>query len=277
LTQQGAREGWKGWLESLEGELEDPTAEHLLVGVADRIIEGARLSPGDTVLDLGAGTGLLTFRAAKAVGAGGKVSALDESAECLDSIVREAARAGIDNVVTVEGRLESLPFGPGEFDAVVCRSALVYAEDLDSAAAELVRVLAPGGRFSVFEPLAGEMSWTGDVRKGFLELERLLKESGGPRAVDREMLRSAFEKAGPGRLESLVVHFRVSMEGRPVEDVADEYLFDLPGDLGALYVLRGSLPETKIKRAVDAFAEAASAGELKGTLPCLFIKGTAGS
>lgn len=270
------RGGWKGWLEALEGELADPGSAPLLEGVVDRVMDGALLSPGDSVLDLGAGTGLLTFRAARQAGPGGRVTALDCSPECLDSISREAALTGVENVDTVQGRLEYLPFGPGSFDAVVCRSALVYAEDLDTAAAEVVRVLSPGGRFSMFEPLAGEMSWTGNVRKGFLELERLLKESGGPRGVDRDMLRSAFEKAGPGRLESLVVHFRVSMEGRPPEEISEEYLFDLPGELGALYVLRGSLPETKIRKAVAAFAGAASAGELKGTLPCLFIKGTAG-
>ena len=269
------RSGWKTWLEALHCEPGEGGDSALLERVADRVMDNVRIMPGDAVLDLGAGTGLLTFRAACSVGVGGSVTALDESAECLGAIQRESASMKLQNVRVARGRLESLPFERGAFDRVVCRSALVYSSDLGAAAGEVMRVLAPGGRFSVFEPLAGEASWTGAASEAFLALERLLRESGGPRMVDRSAVRSAFEEAGPRELESLVVHFRFSMEGRPAAEIAEEYLFDLPGELGALYTLKGSVSEAAVRKAVDDFAVAASAGELKGTLPCIFVYGSA--
>jgi SAM-dependent methyltransferase len=274
LSNEDESTGWKGWLEALEGELEEGRDAPWLERVADRVIDNACLRRGESVLDLGAGTGLLTFRAARAVGPEGAVTALDSSPGCLETLERESAVIELQNILPVLGCLESLPFGPGEFDAVVCRSVLVYADDLGVAVSELIRVLAPGGRFSVFEPLAGETAWTGEVSNDFLELERLLKESGGPRGADRDRLRTAFENAGPGELESLPVHFRVSMEGRSEEEILEEYLNDLPGDLSALYILRGQVPESKIMKTVGAFARAAAVGDVKGTLPCLFIRGT---
>lgn len=274
MSNEDERTDWKGWLEALEGELEEGRDAPWLERVADRVVDNACLRRGESVLDLGAGTGLLAFRAARSVGPEGAVTALDSSPGCLETLERESAVLELRNIIPVLGRLESLPFGPGEFDAVVCRSALVYADDLGVAVSELIRMLTPGGRFSVFEPLAGETAWTGEVSNDFLELERLLKESGGPRGADRDRLRTAFENAGPGEFESLPVHFRHSMEGRSEEEILEEYLHDLPGDLSALHILRGQVPESKIMKTVGAFARTAAAGEVKGTLPCLFIRGT---
>jgi ubiquinone/menaquinone biosynthesis C-methylase UbiE len=276
LNSRDGQTDWAGWLSSLRDGLEDGRNASALQRVLDRVIDNARLGPGDRVLDLGAGTGLLTFRAARAVGPGGEVTAVDSDPECIAALELESGIITPGNVVPALGRLESLPFGPGSFDAVVCRSALVYAGDLRAAAMELSRVVAPAGRFSVFEPLPGESSWRGEVSEEFIGLERSLEESGGPRAVDRVALREAFERS-VGAFESLPVHFGLSMEGRDVEEVVSEYLYDLPGRLGALSILKNSLEESKIVETVRGFARAASAGRVRGSMHCMFVWGPPGN
>ena len=269
------RTGWNGWLENISGELSGRESSPLS-RVADTIIEKAHLNRGDRVLDLGAGIGLLTTRAARAVGGVGSVAALDSSLECVEKMQSDSVIMGGGNVLPVLGRLESLPFDPGAFDAVVCRSALIYAEDLNNAVLELARVLAAGGRFSVFEPLAAESEWRGDMGEAgplFLQMEEALHGSGGLRSVDRRAVRTAFESAGL-EFDSLVVRFEISMEGRDAEEVAREYLNDLPGGLSASNILKGSFEEPDIARVAEAFGRAAADGRIRGGLPCIYIWGT---
>lgn len=261
----GKDAGWRGWLDRVEGELEKGSPQ--LERVADAILDRARLTPGEKVVDLGAGTGFLSFRAADRLGPGGAVTAVDRDRECLAAIRGRAAGSRGAEIVAVHGRLESLPFDDGEFDAALCRSALIYSTDMRPAVSEMLRV---AGRFSLFEPLPGETLWTGDPGGGFLELEAALRESGGPRAVDRSALRGALDEAGAGRYESLVAHLEPRMRGRNPAELAEEYLYDLPGDLAALNVLKESVPEERIIEAVNIFAEAAALGMVRCSVPCMF-------
>jgi hypothetical protein len=139
------------------------------------------------------------------------------------------------------------------------------------------RVLVTGGRFSVFEPLMGEAAWSageGEDVKEFLEMEKILRERRGPSSVDRVKLRDAFEKAGLRPFESLVVYFSLTSEGRSEEEILRGYLYDLPGEFSAFSVLKcASLTEKDIMGRVLAFAQAASAGKVKGEMPCIFIRG----
>lgn len=269
--------GWAGWLARLEEEAKGAQDSGWRERIANRILDKARVGRGQTVLDLGAGTGFLTLRAARIVGPSGKVIALDESAECLKKLDRDCACEGIGNVETVRARVEHLPLDSAVIDAVVCRSALCYSDDLEGSVAEMVRVLPPGGRFSVFEPLPGELSWSGGLGgtdEDFSLFERILKERRATFSLDRAGLRRAFDGAASGGFESLVVHFTLMMEGRSEEDILGEYLYDLPRGLSAFEVLKGSgLKEERIVEVARSFARAAGRGEVKGRLPCLFVWG----
>jgi ubiquinone/menaquinone biosynthesis C-methylase UbiE len=103
----------------------------------DRLFQMARLAPGERVLDVACGTGLLTFRAADAVGPSGDVVATDISDEMVRRILDVAARR-MD--------AESLHVADGSFDAVLCGLGLMYVPDPVAGLREMRRVLKPGGR-----------------------------------------------------------------------------------------------------------------------------------
>ena len=268
--------GWLDWLEERDrGPAGDEGAEWL-ERTADRVIDKAYLKPIDTVVDIGAGTGLLTMKAARAAPRG-RVIAVDASPRCLSQLRKKCDNIGLSNVETAVARLEHLPLESATFDAGLCRSALGYAGELDKAVAEMSRVLLHGGRFSVFEPLTGEMTWNageGENVIEFIEMDKVIRERRESSSIDRAKLRGAFERAGFGSCESLVVHFNLGLEGRDEEEIIREYLFDLPGRLSAVDVLENSeLTDKDIMDKARVFACSASAGRIKGELPCMFIWG----
>lgn len=259
--------------EGLSGE-----AASWLERIADAVIDRANIRPGNRVIDLGAGTGLLTLRAARAVGSSGAVTALDSDPACLASIESAAAKAGYSNVETVEGRLEDIPSASAAFDAAVCRSALAYAPDMTAAVKEMLRVLAGGGRFSVFEPLLGEVSWDtggclGRMEDEFAAMERTLAEKRSSYTNDRESIRRAFNGAGAEGYQSLPVHFTVNMSGRETDEIVREYLEDLPGAMSASRVLADAMDTGRVMEVARAFAQAASAGGVLGRIWGLFVWG----
>jgi arsenite methyltransferase len=122
------------------------TLEH----IRDHVVAGAQLGPGHRVLDLGAGTGLITAAAAATVGPTGQVLALDPSAGALQQIDVTKLAGPVGRVVA---DAHHLPIAAASLDAVCARSVLIYLADLPRAVAELGRVLRVGGRLSVFEPV----------------------------------------------------------------------------------------------------------------------------
>jgi arsenite methyltransferase len=145
---------WAEWLvrTRFDGCSEEEVASELteLASVRDRVLEAVRLEPGEAVLDVGAGTGLLALGAVEGVGPEGHVIALDISVDALEELRRSAAAANMSYVV---GRADVVPLPDDSVDAVVTRSVLIYVDDKAEAAREFHRVLRPGGRVSIFEPI----------------------------------------------------------------------------------------------------------------------------
>jgi ubiquinone/menaquinone biosynthesis C-methylase UbiE len=94
------------------------------------------------VLDLGCGAGHVSFNVAPSVG---EVVAYDLSQQMLDVVASAAAERGLNNVKTVCGAAERLPFEDGEFDFVFSRYSAHHWSDLGLALREVRRVLKPGG------------------------------------------------------------------------------------------------------------------------------------
>ena len=123
-----------------------------LAAFRDGVLDGAELEPGETVLDVGCGTGLIGFGALDRLGPEGRVIFSDVSAELLDECRR---RAGDDPRCTfVRAAADDLAALPdASVDVVTTRSVLIYCTRKPAAFAEFFRVLRPGGRISLFEPI----------------------------------------------------------------------------------------------------------------------------
>jgi SAM-dependent methyltransferase len=135
---EGAAAAWHRWGPFL-GEWLGPATE--------RMLDLARVAAGSRVLDVAAGAGEQTLRAARRTGPTGHVLATDLSPAILDYAAAEARKAGLSNVGIREldgEALDGLP--PETFDAVVSRVGLIYFPDRQRALSGMKHVLKPGGR-----------------------------------------------------------------------------------------------------------------------------------
>lgn len=111
---------------------------------AARVMQAAKISKGDSVLDVGCGTGILARTIAKNINAGGKLVGLDLN----EGMLRVAAQINPE-IDYRRGSAESLPFPDESFDAVVSQFSLMFFTDLPKALKEMMRVLKPQGHFAV--------------------------------------------------------------------------------------------------------------------------------
>ena len=109
------------------------------------LLELAALNDGESVLDIACGTGLVTFPAAEAVGASGRVVGTDLSAEMIKAITAIASERGVRGEFSRQDA-EQLEYPDGTFDAALCALGLMYVPDGQQAVREMLRVIKPGGR-----------------------------------------------------------------------------------------------------------------------------------
>ncbi len=160
-----------------------------------RMVAAAGLRPGQRVLDLACGTGVLARAAAIAVQPGGSVVGLDPNA----AMLAVAARLSPE-LEWREGRAESLQFPDASFDAVVSQFGLMFFGDRTAALRELWRVLRPGGRLAI--AVCGSLADTPVYAAGVALIERWA----GPAAAaamqapfalgDEQRFRAVFADAG---------------------------------------------------------------------------------
>jgi ubiquinone/menaquinone biosynthesis C-methylase UbiE len=111
-----------------------------------RLLEMAALVPGERVLDLACGTGLVTLRAAEAVGSNGAVVGTDISDAMVEECVRAASARGLAHATFQRMEAENLAFPDGSFDAVLCALGMMYVVDFQGSIREMFRATRPGGR-----------------------------------------------------------------------------------------------------------------------------------
>jgi ubiquinone/menaquinone biosynthesis C-methylase UbiE len=151
----------------------------------ERVLDLAELESGETVLDVGSGTGALAIRAKTRVGQTGLVCGIDASPEMVAAAERKAKKARAD-VAFRRAIVEELPFRDASFDAALSTLMLHHLPRPARAACagELRRVVRPGGRVVVVDfgaPASRRLLDSFFHRHGYVahdEIVRVLTEAG---------------------------------------------------------------------------------------------------
>lgn len=127
--------------------------------VRDTVLQNARISQGNILLDVGCGDGLIAFGAIPLVGERGKVIFCDISQNLLDHCRALAQKMGVlDRCQFLQASADNLQMiESNSVDVVTARSVLVYVREKKQALQEFYRVLKPRGRLSIFEPIPSFM------------------------------------------------------------------------------------------------------------------------
>lgn len=128
--------GWEKW---------DRFFDEQMAFLNHRLVADARLRAGMQALDLGSGTGYPALLGARTVGPSGSVVGMDLAEQMLAVAQRKATALGLTNVTFRTGDATTLPFEANSFDAVTSRFCLMFLPEIPKAAAEITRVLRPGG------------------------------------------------------------------------------------------------------------------------------------
>jgi ubiquinone/menaquinone biosynthesis C-methylase UbiE len=107
------------------------------------------LRPGESVLGIGCGAGIDSLIAARQVGPGGSVIAVDMTPAMLDKAGQSARQAGLTNIDFRPGLAEALPADDGTIDVVISNGVINLCPDKVAVMKEVHRVLKPGARFQI--------------------------------------------------------------------------------------------------------------------------------
>ena len=165
--------------------------------LAHDLIAEAALRPGERVLDVACGTGVVARLAAERVGAGGSVAALDLNTAMLD-VARAVPAPPAPPIRWYESTAESMPLPDGAFDVVLCQLGLQFIDDKAATLREIHRVVAKGGRVLVSVPTPTKF-WdvldAASARRvpGAAEFVRAVFSLNDPAAVERLFRGAGFQ------------------------------------------------------------------------------------
>lgn len=170
-------------------------ARFLLGPWAPHLLESVALAPGERVLDVACGTGVVARLAAQHVGAAGQVTGVDIHPAML-SVAQLMAQQDGAAIVWKEGDAVTLPFPDASFDVVLCQQGIQFFLDRPTALRQMKRVLIPGGR-------VGVIVWsTIDENPYFLALAHAVERYIGNDAGNQ--MRSSFALGNQDELRCLI-------------------------------------------------------------------------
>ena len=141
------RRSYRNWQSAAAGwEREREAVQAALAPLTDWMLQRLAAQPGQTLLELGAGTGETGLLAARLVDPGGRVILTDRSTAMLEAAERRARELGLSNVELRALDMEAIDLPEAAVDGVLCRLALMLVPDTAAALAGIRRVLRPGGR-----------------------------------------------------------------------------------------------------------------------------------
>jgi ubiquinone/menaquinone biosynthesis C-methylase UbiE len=182
-----------------------------------RLLNLAALQPGDRVLDVATGPGIMARIAARAVGASGQVVGVDIAEQSLEVARRKAAEEGLAQVTFQVEDAENLTLPDDTFDAIFCSMGLMHFPAPEKALLEMRRVLKPGGK--LLAAVWGEAEKAPFIQVALNTLARTFP----PPKVERP---SMFRFGQPAVLEKLVSD--AGFTDAHAEEVTVEFSADSP-------------------------------------------------
>jgi len=191
LQRRVQRYGWDKAAEYYENSWQDQ-----LKPAHDLLLEVSKIQTGEHILDIAAGTGLVTFQMSDKTGPTGKIVATDISDEMVNIGTKLTQSKGIDHLKFERMDAENLSYQEGSFDLTTCALGLMYFPDPDASLAEMFRVLKSGGR-------AVTAVWGSRKKCGWSEIFPIVDKRVSTDVCpmffnlgEQDVIRYPFEKAG---------------------------------------------------------------------------------
>jgi SAM-dependent methyltransferase len=180
----------------LQTEIDAAYGEH-----GRRVLDAARLAPGESVLDVGCGSGALSLDAARRVGPRGLVVGVDVSQPMLARALERAEEANLRRIRFERADVQTGVLGPARFDAAVSRLGVMFFDDPVAAFKNVRGALRGGGRLGfVCWQSSADNPWIfvpETATSAFLSLEQPLPDAPGPFSfADPDRVRGILERAG---------------------------------------------------------------------------------
>eukprot|EP00877_Chromochloris_zofingiensis_P005015 jgi/Chrzof1/14514/Cz09g05190.t1 len=173
--------------------------------LARKLLSLAAPVPGETVLDVACGTGLVALMAAQAVGPGGRVVGVDLSQGMLQQAGTKTAALGLTNTEWIQANIEETSLPAASFDVVACSCAMPFLHDIPTTLRTWRGWLKPGGRL-VFN------AWEGPIFTAYGIFVQTAAEFGlhhdDPCACigSKQLVTEALQAAGFNRIKVEVEH-----------------------------------------------------------------------
>lgn len=116
---------------------------------AQLLVDSAIIETGSNVLDVACGTGVAARKAARLIGAAGKITGLDADKQMLGAAKQFALQEDIHLIEWCHSDATSMPFNENDYDVVLCQQGLQFFPDRLAALKEMYKVLAPNGRIAI--------------------------------------------------------------------------------------------------------------------------------
>ena len=173
------------------------TVRQLFAPISAALIQAARITSSQRVLDIAGGTGEPALEIARLVAPRGRVVCTDAVGEMVAVAARRAEQSGIANIEFKQCAADRLPFADETFDAVVSRLGAMFFDDTLTSLRELLRVLKPGGTLAL-------AVWAGQAANPFFSIITDVLAAYMASPPEEPDAPGAFRFSEPGKLAGLL-------------------------------------------------------------------------
>jgi ubiquinone/menaquinone biosynthesis C-methylase UbiE len=207
--------------------------EQMYAPLSRALIEEAKIGHGQTVLDIGGGSGEPSLTIASVVGSSGSVIYTDPAAGMVRAAREEAKRRGLSNIQFHQCPVEQIPFADAYFDVAVSRLSAMFFPDVLRGLREVLRVVKPNGAVSF-------LVWAGKDVNPFFSVVTEILDRFVQAELEEEDAPAAFRFAAPGKLAKLLQQAGATS----VTERAFEFSIEAPITVEQFWELRTEMSDT---------------------------------